>query len=95
MKRTPIRSMSAKRRAKLGAYRKARLFVEARCHGRCEARLVGCDGTGDQAHHVLRRSQGGPDTPENLLWCCSTCHQNIHANPERSFAMGLLRRAAS
>jgi len=93
MRRTALRAMSSKRRAKQNAYNKARMVVAARSHGRCEARLVGCDGDGNQAHHILRRSQGGEDTPENLAWVCPTCHDGIHANPQRSYSMGLLRRS--
>lgn len=30
-------------------------------------------------HHVIFKSKGGPDTPENLLTLCETCHQDLHA----------------
>lgn len=26
------------------------------------------------AHHVIPRTEGGPDTPENLLVLCVSCH---------------------
>lgn len=29
-------------------------------------------------HHVWPLSEGGPDTPENLLWLCPTMHVNVH-----------------
>ncbi len=32
-----------------------------------------------QCHHIVFRSDGGPDTPENLITLCRTCHQALHA----------------
>ena len=29
-------------------------------------------------HHIVYRSQGGEDTPENLVTLCSQCHEAIH-----------------
>ena len=34
---------------------------------------------GTDPHHVQYRSHGGPDAPENLLWLCRTCHDDLHA----------------
>ena len=34
---------------------------------------------GTDPHHVQYRSQGGADVPENLLWLCRTCHDDLHA----------------
>lgn len=31
-----------------------------------------------QMHHVIKRSQGGGDEPENLVPICYTCHRRIH-----------------
>ena len=34
-----------------------------------------CDSTkGLQKHHIVKRSQGGKDTPENLILLCWDCH---------------------
>ncbi|AFZ71605.1 HNH endonuclease [Natronobacterium gregoryi] len=38
----------------------------------------GADGRTLQAHHVVPRSQGGPDELENLLTLCRPCHGVIH-----------------
>lgn len=32
-----------------------------------------------QCHHIVFRSEGGPDTSENLITLCKTCHQALHA----------------
>lgn len=29
-------------------------------------------------HHIIPRAEGGPNTPENLLLVCASCHQKIH-----------------
>ncbi len=31
-----------------------------------------------QCHHIIFRSNGGTDTPDNLITLCSTCHQKLH-----------------
>jgi 5-methylcytosine-specific restriction endonuclease McrA len=31
-----------------------------------------------QVHHVIFRSQQGPDSPENCATLCNECHDNIH-----------------
>jgi 5-methylcytosine-specific restriction endonuclease McrA len=36
-------------------------------------------GYGLQLHHKIRRSQGGGDIPENLVWLCYECHTRLHA----------------
>lgn len=92
MKRSPLRRVSVKRAASLRELAKARTVVIERAHGRCEASFSPhCAGVGHHAHHVLRRSQGGPNTPENLLWTCAACHGLIHAEPERAMRAGYLR----
>jgi hypothetical protein len=30
------------------------------------------------AHHIVFRSQGGPDASHNLLTICSDCHEAVH-----------------
>jgi hypothetical protein len=64
--------------------------------GRCVApRLVPevlCWGESDP-HHVKRRSQGGEDTAENLIVLCRAHHDWVHAHPDRSVSLGLLKRA--
>lgn len=32
-----------------------------------------------QVHHLRFRSQGGDDTPTNLLTLCRRCHAELHA----------------
>ena len=63
--------------------------VRARAAGSCEANAAPeCSGRHDHSHHRLLRSQGGRDTPENLLAVCSQCHWFIHENPATSYDRG-------
>ena len=41
---------------------------------------VRCGGTHYlNAHHVIPRAQGGPDTLENLVTLCASCHGRLEA----------------
>lgn len=42
------------------------------------------------AHHILRRSQGGKDAPENLRPLHRICHRYVHEHPEEARQRGLL-----
>ena len=33
---------------------------------------------GVEVHHIIRRSAGGPDSPENLITLCRSCHDSKH-----------------
>ena len=38
-----------------------------------------CDNNrGLQIHHVMKRSQGGSNSPHNLITLCMYCHNTIH-----------------
>lgn len=58
-----------------------RMIPEVLCWGPCDP------------HHIHRRSQGGQDTPENLVVLCRAHHDWVHANPLRSMSLGLLKRS--
>ena len=84
-------SQKRQKRRNAARYASARAEVFERSQGRCEAQVEGvCLGRGDQAHHKRRRSQGGQDTPANLLWICRACHDWCHRYPAQAKALGLL-----
>jgi hypothetical protein len=70
--------------------------VRRRSRGRCEARIADVCTTyaADGPHHRRMRSQGGPDTVENLLDLCPPCHRWVHAHPRISYEAGWLLDAA-
>jgi 5-methylcytosine-specific restriction endonuclease McrA len=52
--------------------------ILARDGGRCQ--VPGCSRAATHAHHLIYRSQGGGDEPENLLGLCAAHHlHGIHA----------------
>jgi hypothetical protein len=64
-----------------------------RSGGWCEVCGTALSRDAYEAHHRLRRGQGGTDALANLLACCpglSGCHSRIHANPEWALANGWL-----
>ncbi|HET6915759.1 MAG TPA: HNH endonuclease signature motif containing protein [Acidimicrobiales bacterium] len=81
--------MSPKRRRTGDIPADMRRQVKARSRGFCEA--CGVYGAA-HVHHRKLRSQGGRHELPNLLHVHHYCHTEIHANPERSYALGLLVR---
>lgn len=85
-----------KYRAKRVEYEKQRRYVLARNGGYCEAHIESvCAGRAEHAHHLRMRSQGGDDTPGNLLAVCAPCHEHIHHNPEWAYGAGFLFKRTS
>lgn len=41
-------------------------------------------------HHRKLKSAGGPDTPDNLVTLCRSCHDGVHAHPAESKAAGFI-----
>lgn len=79
--RTPLKARSAKAAAKARALATATLGLKT---GRCQicGAWLGAENT--CFHHIVFRSQGGQDTPDNLIevgfgvpWKCD-CHGAIH-----------------
>ncbi len=42
------------------------------------------------AHHVIHKSQGGPDTIENLKTCCAFCHHEHGAVSKKDKAVDVI-----
>jgi 5-methylcytosine-specific restriction endonuclease McrA len=69
-----MKRVSEKQRAKLAAYTVTRLEVADRDKRRCRV----CGRRATDTHHILYRSQGGPDEPWNLICLCRACHELVH-----------------
>lgn len=87
-RRTRLRRISRRKRSALPEWRRVRGIVWARCGGRCECCGAVLPPKGWHAHHRQLRSQGGQDTPENLLALTDTCHDRIHLQRAVSEALG-------
>jgi len=88
-----VRRISPKRQATIGEYRAFQLTVFQERGDRCEAQLPSiCATRGDQLHHIVKRSQGGPlIARENVLIVCMYCHAWIENNPAKAKILGLSR----
>lgn len=90
MKRTRIKPVSAKQKARLAAWAKVTLARMVRVGNKCErcgercGRLAG--------HHRLPKSQGGQDTDDNCVILGKPCHTHVHDNPAESYAAGWMER---
>lgn len=65
-----------------------RAFVYERTQYKCE--WCGRFGGRLDLHHRLARSQGGWDTPENLVAVDRLCHSYIHAHPLEAKRRGFI-----
>lgn len=63
----------------------------AELHGRICAL---CDSTRHvAAHHVIHRTDGGPDTLDNLIMLCASCHHKAHRDPATDQLVKAIARA--
>lgn len=62
-------------RAKHSSQIRLRLIEDRGCCCQC----CGCSNTNIlESHHILEKSNGGTDSPDNLLLLCPNCHTTIH-----------------
>lgn len=70
--------------------------VRAELMERQDGRCPHCDrpmlALAAHVHHRKKRSQGGDNHIDNLLLLPGTCHQDVHANVERSYELGHMVR---
>lgn len=74
-KGTAQKARRARVAAKLRAWLALCKVVDARDGRRC--RVCGAGGE-IHRHHIVKRSQGGPDTLENVITLCPQCHTDVH-----------------
>ena len=65
----------------MAAYLEERRIVLARDGWECML----CGRPAVDTHHILYRSQGGPDEAWNLISLCRTCHDLVHAQGPRNW----------
>ena len=57
-------------------YANVKAMVRARDHYTCQC--CGKKGCGLEVHHIVYRSNGGSDDPDNLITLCENCHKKVH-----------------
>jgi 5-methylcytosine-specific restriction endonuclease McrA len=93
VKRSRLRAVSERRRRRDTNYPSSRQAVYDRADGMCEAfASIRCERQGHIVHHIAGRLGPDPHRLDNLLLVCRTCHDVIHAQPERSYQHGWMRR---
>ena len=70
------------------AYRALVTALEIVCDHRCENPWCRSKAFLDP-HHVVKRSQGGLDTPDNLVMLCRICHDNTDRPVDHQFWLGV------
>lgn len=94
VRRSTLRRISEAQRVRTAEWKRVTRCRAESVEYVCEARVEGvCDGYGAHGHHVIRRSQGGPDTQENCRWVCRSCHRHLHDHVEWAVSAGLLKSA--
>lgn len=105
MKRSRLNPMSSKERRRKAAWPAVREQVMSDAGWRCQFDTATwnahpghhmddrCRWMAQHVHHMLRRSQCGPDTPDNLMALCDFHHRMIHDRPEQAYDAGYLVRA--
>jgi hypothetical protein len=53
-------------------------YVLHRDNYKCQSKQKVIHSKKLQVHHIQFRSNGGSDTPSNLITLCETCHENLH-----------------
>ena len=57
-------------------------------HGKCAC----CNAPIEHYHHIVQRSEGGSDTPENLIGLCKACHNEVHSGDISLKKQGLKKK---
>ncbi|THE64894.1 HNH endonuclease [Salinadaptatus halalkaliphilus] len=72
------------------------LRADGVCQG-CDEPAPFTDTDGEpflEVHHLQRRSDGGPDHPDNVVALCPNCHRRVHHGPDgEAFDRALLESA--
>ena len=67
-----IEKPGKKNKRRKDRYRDIVLKLDGYCCVNCGGRDI------DNPHHIIHRSQGGPDEPHNRITLCRTCHKKVH-----------------
>jgi len=59
-------------------YYNTKAYLLAREQGKCQLCKKSVLGTRTELHHIIRRSEGGTDKPDNLALLHTECHERLH-----------------
>lgn len=60
------------------AFENVKSYIRSRDNYTCQSCKKSCLDN-NEVHHIIPRSKGGTDKPDNLILLCSKCHEKIHA----------------
>ena len=90
MKRSRLARVSVKGRRRNAELEKTKRIVRERSGGTCEIRYtdpdIYCGSDARDYHHIIKRSRGRDDSPENLIHVCRYHHEKY----DRSWDAGRL-----
>ena len=73
---------------RMKSYRNSHEYVYERQNGVCPL----CGAPIEHYHHIIPRSQGGSDLPENILGGCMKCHERIHKGELITGMKGVMKK---
>ena len=80
-------------------YQKGRLkgfkSKEEYIHNLQKGKCTCCGKPIEHYHHIISRSKGGADTPENHIGLCKGCHKNVHSGAIDLKEIGLKKKYAA
>ena len=76
---------------RMKGYKNSHEYVYIRQNGVCPM----CGAPIEHYHHIIPRSRGGSDLPENILGVCMKCHAQIHKGELRSDMKGVMKKYGS
>lgn len=80
-RRTPRKGTTSPTLPRVGRTPKVEVGVRLEVHER-DRHCRFCGGRGSQCHHIIYRSQGGPDVAINLILLCAACHARVHTSKD-------------
>ena len=75
---------------RLKGYESKEAYVSDLQNGKCAY----CDKKIAHFHHLVPRSEGGSDTPENIVGLCENCHAEVHTGKLSLNEIGLKKKYA-
>ena len=73
---------------RMKGYKNSHEYVYERQNGVCPL----CGAPIEHYHHIIPRSQGGSDLPENILGVCMKCHERIHKGELITGMKGVMKK---